>query len=55
MANPKLTQEKVDAIRKALKDGETGVSLAKRFKVHRQTIYVIKVGKTWAHKKRKAS
>lgn len=47
--NSKLTEENVREIRELLKQGLTGVSIAKRFGVHPMQISSIKLGKIWRH------
>lgn len=48
--NSKLTEQKVKEIRKLLKSGMMGKDIAIKFNLHRQTIYNIGSGKTWAIK-----
>ncbi len=45
-----LNEKKVIEIRSLLLDGATVKDVAKVFSVHYQTIYAIKVGRTWKHK-----
>ena len=45
----KLTPPQVTAIRRALIEGETGASIARRYGVHRATASYIKSGKIWNH------
>lgn len=45
----KLTNENVREIRRALAEGVSGYSLAKRFDVRTCTIYKIKHGQAWRH------
>lgn len=46
-SNNKLNVEKVADIRKALANGETGPSLARKYGVHHSLIYRIKLGQQW--------
>lgn len=45
----KLSDKQVEEIKKLLLQGKTQYSIAKKFSVHKVTIFDIKHGKTWAH------
>lgn len=49
-SNHKLTKRQADAIKSGLQNGETQVSLAKKYGVSITTIRSIKNGKTWANR-----
>ena len=46
-----LTEDDVVKIKELLKKGWTNTSIAKKFKVSRPTVSLIKAGKTWRHVK----
>ena len=45
----KLTEETIKEIRKLLKEGAIGASIARKFGVTKNAIYCIKRGETWKH------